>query len=190
MAGPRLLAARDPANLAVTVAITLKVQAETPDAHSMAIEIDDCSLAGERVDRVAAPLPSDRREGSKGTRACLTLISFGFKYGPPPANHVFDVSFLKNPARENGWSLWSDPGPKMREWVVQQPEASAFVQAALPLLRVLARVDEDARVAFGCSAGRHRSAILVEEIARVLREENVEVSVFHRERAQLSHSPQ
>ena len=115
-------------------------------------------------------------------KACaLTLISFGFKYGAPPANHIFDVSFVANPAREERWGLWSEPDAAMRAFVMEQSGARAFVDAALPLLRVLVGCDDDVRVAFGCSAGRHRSAILVEEIASRLRAENVDVHVVHRE---------
>lgn len=112
----------------------------------------------------------------------LTLVSFGFKYGRPPANHVFDVSFLKNPAREATWSLWSEPSEEMRRWVLGQPTAVEFLAAALPYVRFLARTDDDVRVAFGCSAGRHRSTILVEELARRLRDEGFDVAVHHRER--------
>lgn len=111
----------------------------------------------------------------------MTLISFGFKYGRPPANHYFDVSFLKNPAREAGWNLFSEPSDEMRAFVLGQPAACEFLDAALPLVRVLAGADDDARVALGCSAGRHRSAIVVEELARRLRKEGIAVRVLHRE---------
>ncbi|MEM8710957.1 MAG: RNase adapter RapZ, partial [Planctomycetota bacterium] len=76
-----------------------------------------------------------------------------------------------------------EPGEAMRSWVIEQPDAGAFIDAVLPLIRVLSSVDDDARIAFGCSAGRHRSAILVEEVARLLREEGIDVTVQHRERA-------
>jgi len=115
-------------------------------------------------------------------RTAVTLVSFGFKYGRPPANHVFDVSFLKNPAREASWGLWSSPSEEMRHWVLAQPAAVEFLAAALPCVRFLAGTDDDVRIAFGCSAGRHRSTILVEELARRLRAEGLEVAVHHRER--------
>ncbi len=131
-----------------------------------------------------APLPAALPGGAHTAepRTGVTLVSFGFKYGRPPANHVFDVSFLKNPAREATWGLWSTPSEDMRRWVLTQPAAVEFLAAALPFVRFLARTDDDVRIAFGCSAGRHRSTILVEELAQRLRDEGLDVAVFHRER--------
>lgn len=111
----------------------------------------------------------------------LTLLSFGFKYGPPPANHVFDVSFLTNPAREERFGLFADRDAEMRRFVLEQPAASEFLELVVPLIAQLVRCDDDTRVALGCSGGRHRSTILVEEIARILRSTGLEVRIVHRE---------
>lgn len=111
----------------------------------------------------------------------LTLLSFGFKFGPPPANYYFDVSFLKNPARDERWDLFSRVTPAMRDYVLSQPKCRRFVEAAVPLVKVLLDCDGDVRVGFGCNAGRHRSAIVVEEIARRLEAEEVVIKVVHRE---------
>ncbi|MCB9913720.1 MAG: hypothetical protein H6828_01065 [Planctomycetes bacterium] len=126
---------------------------------------------------VSSPAPRDERR----PRLALTLLSFGFKYGQPPANHYFDVSFLKNPAREDGWDLFSQRSDGMRRWVLEQRDAVEFLERMVPLACFLARADDDARIALGCSAGRHRSAILVEELARRLRAEGLDVHVHHRE---------
>lgn len=126
-----------------------------------------------------APLPA-RARARQGT---VTLLSFGFKYGPPPANHCFDVSFLRNPAREARFGLWSERSDEMRAWVLEQPEARAFLDAVVPLVELLSRVDDDARVALGCSGGRHRSAILAEVLAERLAGAGVDVRVVHREGA-------
>lgn len=138
----------------------------------------------DRAESPPAPLPSALPSEARAVepRTGVTLVSFGFKYGRPPANHVFDVSFLKNPAREASWGLWSTPSDEMRHWVLAQPAAVEFLEAALPYVRFLARTDDDVRIAFGCSAGRHRSTILVEELARRLRDEGLDVAVYHRER--------
>lgn len=111
----------------------------------------------------------------------LTMLSFGFKYGPPPANYYFDVSFLKNPARESRWDLFAPVTPSMREFVLAQPACRRFLDAVMPLVRALLDCDSDVRVAFGCNAGRHRSAIVVEEVARRLEDDDVAIKVLHRE---------
>jgi len=111
----------------------------------------------------------------------LTLMSFGFKYGSPNANYYFDVSFAKNPARESQWSLFDKPDVTMVDFVLSQPKVSNFVKTLLPMLDVIVTLDDDTRVAFGCNAGRHRSAIIVEHIAGVLRAKGTRVNVIHRE---------
>ena len=114
-------------------------------------------------------------------RSALTLLTFGFKYGVPNANHWFDVSFLKNPARQEGWTLFDQPDAGMREFVLRQPECAAFLEALTALLRVLATCDDDLRVGIGCSSGRHRSRIVAEELKRRLEAEGAAVRLIHRE---------
>jgi UPF0042 nucleotide-binding protein len=113
----------------------------------------------------------------------LTLVTFGFKYGAPATNYYFDVSFVRNPAREEQWNLFDDPTPEMRAFVLDQPECQAFLTALIPLLTTIVRCDDDVRIGIGCSAGRHRSRIVAEEIARRLGETGVETLLVHREDA-------
>jgi len=113
----------------------------------------------------------------------ITLMSFGFKYGAPRANYYFDVGFLKNPSREENWGFFSTPDLTMREFVTSQPQAAQFIKLTVPLLVYLSGIDQNQIVAFGCSAGRHRSSILVEELARQLAKEGVNVNVVHRDLA-------
>lgn len=120
------------------------------------------------------PFPSRRR---------LTLVTFGFKYGPPGTNHYFDVSFLRNPARDERWSLFDEPTDGMRSFVLDQPECRRFVETAVPLIQALVDCDDDVRVGIGCSAGRHRSRIVADELARLLRSALVDVNLVHREDA-------
>jgi UPF0042 nucleotide-binding protein len=127
-----------------------------------------------------APLSGSQRAP---VRARLTLLTFGFKYGAPGTNNYFDVSFLRNPARENGWSLFDEPSDGMRSFVLDQPECREFLAAATPLVRTLVHCDDDVRIGIGCSAGRHRSRIVAEELASRLRGEGVDVQVVHREDA-------
>ena len=114
-------------------------------------------------------------------RSRLTIISFGFRFGHPGANYYFDVGFLRNPAREEGWSLFSDLSGEMQHFVLQQEECKRFLETIIPLVQLFADLDHDARVAFGCSSGRHRSVIIAEEVARRIRELGVSVDVVHRE---------
>lgn len=91
----------------------------------------------------------------------ITLISFGFKYHRPPANNYIDVSFIKNPARQEGWTLFSKIDEKMIEFIRDQDGVSQALENLVNLIMLLNGKDDDTRFAFGCSAGRHRSPIFV-----------------------------
>ena len=94
----------------------------------------------------------------------VTIITFGFKYGPPPANYSFDVSFVKNPARDPRWGMFADAtADGMAEFVLSQPKASNFLDSLIPMIGVLSQCDDDLRIALGCNAGRHRSRIIAAE---------------------------
>jgi UPF0042 nucleotide-binding protein len=111
----------------------------------------------------------------------LTLMTFGFKYGPPNTNYYFDVSFLKNPAREEKWGLFAHPNSEMRAWVLQQPQTEALLHHILNLSQFLLTCDDDVRIGIGCSSGRHRSVIIAEALKQRLEQINVVVKLIHRE---------
>ena len=121
--------------------------------------------------RLASPQPRGR----------VTLLTFGFKYGPPPANYSFDVSFVRNPARESRWGMFAGLDDDMRRFVLSQPEAQAFLDALVPLVVVLVGCDDDLRIGLGCSGGRHRSRIIAEELQRRLVEAGIDANIVHRE---------
>lgn len=114
-------------------------------------------------------------------RPRLTLLTFGFKYGTPNTNTTFDVSFLRNPAREDGWTLFDLPDEGMRDFVLGQPEAQVFLEKVVPLLQAVLSFDDDLRVGIGCSSGRHRSRIVAAELKRRLERLGVDVRLVHRE---------
>lgn len=114
----------------------------------------------------------------------MEIVSFGFKYGRPSVNHYFDVSFLPNPARRPEWTLKSPVCSKMRQFLLETAEFELFVSLATPVIHLLSTVDV-CRIGIGCSAGRHRSAIVAEELAKRLINDYEfpmkELEVFHRE---------
>lgn len=114
--------------------------------------------------------------------ARITVVTFGFKYGPPPTNHYFDVSFLKNPARDPRWGLFSEPDGDMRAFVMAQPAAAEFVARTVELVAFLSEQDDDLRIGLGCNAGRHRSVLLAEALCDELAHRGFEVVLVHRER--------
>ncbi len=121
-------------------------------------------------------------------RLSIQLISFGFKYGVPlEADLVLDVRFMTNPHYIEALRPLSGLTPEVREYVLGQPIAAAFLDRLKDLLDLLvpAYVDEGKTrltIAIGCTGGWHRSVVMSEELATWLRDRDFgPVSVFHRE---------
>ena len=121
-------------------------------------------------------------------RLSIQLISFGFKYGVPlDADLVLDVRFMKNPHYIEALRPLSGLTAEVREYVLAQPVADAFLARLQGLLDLLvpAYAEEGKTrltVAIGCTGGRHRSVVMSEELAAWLRRRDFgPVSVFHRE---------
>ena len=121
-------------------------------------------------------------------RLAIQIISFGFKYGVPlEADLVLDVRFMKNPHYIEVLRPQNGLTRAVREYVLGQPIANAFLVHLRDLLDLLvpAYVDEGKTrltIAIGCTGGFHRSIVVSEELAAWLRERDFgPVSVFHRE---------
>lgn len=123
-------------------------------------------------------------------RLAIQLVSFGYKYGVPlEADLVLDVRFMKNPHYVEALRSQNGLTGAVREYVLGQPLATAFLDRLRDLLDLLvpAYVDEGKTrltVGVGCTGGFHRSVVISEELAAWLRERDFgPVSVFHRELA-------
>jgi RNase adapter protein RapZ len=118
----------------------------------------------------------------------IQLISFGFKYGVPlEADLVLDVRFMKNPHYIEALRPQNGMTEAVRDYVLAQPVAGAFLGHLEGLLDLLvpAYIDEGKTrltIAIGCTGGFHRSIVMAEEVAAWLRERDFgPVAVFHRE---------
>ncbi|MBE3550298.1 MAG: putative P-loop-containing kinase [Brockia lithotrophica] len=120
------------------------------------------------------------------SRVQVHVITFGFKYGLPlDADLVFDVRFLRNPHYVPGLRPLTGCDPKVREYVLADPDASEFVSRVEDLLRfLLPRYEREGKpevvIAVGCTGGRHRSVAIAEELAARL-SDTYEVRQFHRD---------
>ncbi len=118
----------------------------------------------------------------------IQLISFGFKFGVPlEADLVLDVRFMKNPHYIEALRPQSGLTEVVREYVMGQSIAEAFLARIEGLLDLLvpAYIDEGKTrltIAIGCTGGFHRSVVMAEEVAARLRVRDFgPVAVFHRE---------
>jgi len=120
-------------------------------------------------------------------KTALSLVSFGYKYGlPVDADLVFDARCLPNPHFVEALQSRTGREPQVREYMLGFPQTQEFVARLEEFLRFsLPLYVQEGKayltIAVGCTGGRHRSVVLAEEMARLLREAGHEVSVRHRD---------
>jgi UPF0042 nucleotide-binding protein len=117
----------------------------------------------------------------------VSLLSFGYKHGIPlDVDLVFDCRFLPNPH----WveSLRPLPGTDdaVRQYVLAQPEAGAFLDQLRSLFALLlpafAREGKSyLSIGVGCTGGRHRSVVIAAELAGILAELGFPARVLNRD---------
>ena len=117
----------------------------------------------------------------------ITVESFGFKHGLPlDVDLVFDCRFLPNPHWVDDLRPLTGRDEAVRDYVLGQPAAVAFLDHLQRLLRLLvpAYVHEGKSyltIAFGCTGGRHRSVAIAEVVADQLRQRGEHPAVSHRD---------
>ncbi|WP_374312768.1 RNase adapter RapZ [Microbacterium sp.] len=121
-------------------------------------------------------------------RHTLTILSFGFKYGlPPDADLVADMRFLPNPFWSEDLRALTGEDEEVREFVLAQQGAREFLDSyARALEPVLSGYQRENKrhsvVAVGCTGGKHRSVVMVRELAeRLAAVPGVAVRVKHRD---------
>lgn len=126
--------------------------------------------------------------GKEGGKLALTLLTFGFKNGPPrDADLTLDVRFLPNPYYDDGLRPMTGMDAEVRAYVEQGTQAGEFYGRLLPLLEFLvpayvAEGKSHLTIAIGCTGGRHRSITVADRIRRDLASrEDVIVGVKHRD---------
>jgi UPF0042 nucleotide-binding protein len=123
-----------------------------------------------------------------GGGLALTLLTFGFKNGPPrDADMTLDVRFLPNPHYIDELRPLTGFDPSVREYVESGTQAGEFYGRLLPLLEFLvpayvAEGKSHLTIAIGCTGGRHRSVTVADRIRRDLAgRDDVVVRVKHRD---------
>ena len=112
----------------------------------------------------------------------VNVISFGYKYGlPVDADLVADCRFLPNPHWVPELRPLSGLDVSVRDYVLGQPAATAFLAAYLSVLDVsLPGFEREGKryvtLAVGCTGGKHRSVAIAEQLAARLAGRDVAVS--------------
>jgi RNase adapter protein RapZ len=117
----------------------------------------------------------------------VSVVSFGYKHGLPlDVDLVFDCRFLPNPHWVDELRPLTGRDEAVREYVLDRPETKAFLAELDQLFGLLLPgfVREGKsylRVAVGCTGGRHRSVVIAEELARILKRHELDPAVVHRD---------
>ena len=149
------------------------------------VVMDSSDLTAAELRRRIAEEMLRREEGGK---LALTLLTFGFKNGPPrDADLTLDVRFLPNPHYVDELRPLTGLDREVREYVESGTQAGEFYGRLLPLLEFLvpayvAEGKSHLTIAVGCTGGRHRSVTVADRIRRDLAErDDVIVRVKHRD---------
>jgi UPF0042 nucleotide-binding protein len=142
---------------------------------------------GLTVHQLRAALTGDYGVQAAQDRMTLFLSSFGYKFGvPTDADMVLDVRFLPNPFFVDELRALSGLDEPVMHHVLDRPETVEFLeQVERLLLFLLPRYLHEGKTYFtlavGCTGGRHRSVVLIEEIARRLSKAGYGLQVRHRD---------
>jgi len=131
------------------------------------------------------------QEGSNPGQMTVTLLSFGYSFGIPyEVDLLMDVRFLPNPYFVEELKRLNGEDPRVAEYVLQWEETREFLQRIQEFIRFLLPLYEKEgkthlTIAVGCTGGRHRSIVIVNQLAEMLRGELVArgtlLSVQHRD---------
>ena len=117
----------------------------------------------------------------------VSLISFGYKYGAPrDADLVIDCRFLPNPHWVDELRPLPGTDDRVRTYVREQQTYREFLRRLRSLLGFMvpgfvAEGKAYLTVAVGCTGGRHRSVVVVEDLATFFRDKGLAATVDHRD---------
>ncbi len=145
--------------------------------------IDTSSLSPHQLRKIITKL----YPGEKEKPMAVSLISFGYKYGmPAEVDLLFDVRFLPNPNFIEELKPFDGTTEKIKTFILGKKETKHFLAKLYSFLEFLIpRYREEGRnyltIGIGCTGGKHRSPVIVEEIKKILKKQKLNVSVIHRD---------
>jgi UPF0042 nucleotide-binding protein len=123
----------------------------------------------------------------EGKPSVVTLVSFGYRYGVPPAAELlFDVRFLANPHFEPQLRPKTGLDKDVADYVLENERTVELLARLGGFLEyLLERYDAEGKayltIGIGCTGGRHRSVAVATALAERLRQGGREVNVQHRD---------
>lgn len=130
------------------------------------------------------------REFARGPatrKLTVTLLTFGYKFGVPyDIDLLFDVRFLRNPFFVPDLKLLPGDDPRVRMYVLTDPDAVALIGQLENILKFLIPLYQREQrsyltIAIGCTGGRHRSVAIAGRLQESLAVLGLDVILKHRD---------
>lgn len=132
-------------------------------------------------------LTKEYSRGPATRRLTVTLLTFGYKFGVPyDIDLLFDVRFLKNPFFVPDLKPLPGDDPRVRAYVLSDPDAVALLAQLESMLNFLIPLYEREQrsyltIAIGCTGGRHRSVAIAGRLRESLGAIGHDVILKHRD---------
>lgn len=132
-------------------------------------------------------LTKEFSRGPATRRLTVTLLTFGYKFGVPyDIDLLFDVRFLKNPFFVPDLKPLPGDDPRVRAFVLSNPDAIDLLAHLESMLKFLIPLYEREQrsyltIAIGCTGGRHRSVAIAGRLRESLGAIGHEVILKHRD---------
>lgn len=120
-------------------------------------------------------------------RPIISLISFGHKHGiPPNSDMVFDVRFLPNPNFIDQLKTKTGNEKAVADYVKKHKETDEILSRIHDMLEyLLPKFEQEGKkyltVSIGCTGGRHRSVVVVNELKQRLEQKHSNIDLVHRD---------
>ena len=117
----------------------------------------------------------------------VSLVSFGFKNGIPHNSElVFDVRFLPNPNFVPDLKEQTGNDPSVAKYMLKQSETEEILGRIHDMLEyLLPKYTREGKkyltISIGCTGGRHRSVLVVNELHKRLKKKGRKVNLIHRD---------
>jgi len=123
----------------------------------------------------------------KTNKLIINLISFGYRFGlPPDADIVLDVRFLPNPYFVKNLREHDGNEKAVEGYVMQWDDTGEFLRRLFDMMAFLVPLYEKEgksylNIAVGCTGGRHRSVVILNQLADYFKSGNYTININHRD---------
>lgn len=123
----------------------------------------------------------------KTKRLIINLVSFGYHFGLPPyADIVLDVRFLPNPYFIEDLKEHNGNEKAVEDYVMKWDDTGRFLARLSDMMTFLVPLYEKEgksylNIAVGCTGGRHRSVVVLNQLAAYFKDRNYTTNVSHRD---------